>query len=1021
MPGSQSTPPLELYLFGGCEARVNGRRLPPLHSRRELWLLAFLALHQDRELARDRLAATFWPDNEPGQALFYLRKSLSDLRHALGAEASRLVSPTGRTVRLDLADAFCDVLAFENALARSAASATPAEPLQQAVALYRGPLLPDCPDDWAAAERQRQEHAYLTALERLARVTLEGGEPAPAARWLRLLLAADPYRESAACALMQALADSGDRAALAQVYRDLRLRLHRDLNTAPAPETEALYRRLSRQEAGPLAPPPAARSPARPRRHLPVPLSDLIGREEEIDAVVGRLGRGRLVTLVGAGGVGKTRLAIAAADALLPRFAAGVWFVDLAPVTDPALVGPATARTLGVKEEGASAGPGALVETLAAFLEPRSLLLVLDNCEHLLDACASLAFALLSACPDLRVLATSRQALGVTGEQLYRVPSLAVPVPAEDLDDPAGMEKDPAALLEYAAVRLFVERTCQANPAFRLTRQNAAAIAEICRHLDGIPLALEMAAARMRSLSAPEIQARLADRFRLLTAANRAALPRQQTLRATIEWSYDLLSEAERALLRRLSVFAGGWTLEAAEAVCGDEGSRFPEPGDVLDLLTCLVDRSLVIVEEAGAAAVIPGPPPSVPHPTRYRMLETVREYGWERLAESGETQAARRRHRDYFLRLAEAARESSDGGDEPGGMARLEQEHDNLRAALDFCAADAESIETGLRLAVVLHPFWTAGGLSEPHRRCAALLAHPGAQAPTRGRADLLLVGAHLASNQSDDEEAALLLNEALAIYRAIHDPEGIASALHVLADTCHDRATRQTYLEESLAMSQEIGDRRGIAAALNRLGVLAYDRGDYARSRQLLGESLAIYRELESKSEIAHVLHNMSCHAYLQGDFPEAKTLEEEALQLHRETGNRLWQLIILQHLGWVSLCLGDVDAARSQIQASLRLQKQVGRKLELVMALDCLGDLAHLEQQWERAACLWGAAEALRQAHDLWPTPGRPGRLEERVAEARQNLGAGAFARAWDRGQAMSMEQALDYALHHRAPGR
>ncbi|MES2465306.1 MAG: BTAD domain-containing putative transcriptional regulator, partial [Armatimonadota bacterium] len=380
---------LELCLFGTFDVRVRGSGLPPLRYRKELWLLALLALRQGREVPRDWLAATFWPDNDESKGLFYLRKALSNLRNALGEEAARLQSPTPRTVRLDLSNAFSDVLVFDAAVARVAKEPVQEEPLLEAVRLYRGPLLQDCPEEWALPERQNREQSYLSALEHLAALALSRADSAAAVRWLRLVVATDPYRESAACTLMQTLADKGDRAAVGQVYQDLRQRLRADLNTAPAPETEALYKQLSQREAQTPSQPavPAAARP--PLRHLPVPLTDLIGRKNEIAEVSGWLERRRLVTLVGAGGVGKTRLSIAAADAALPRFVDGVWLVDLAPLTEAAFVPDAVGKALGIQgqPEAGQSPEARLIEALGT----RRVLLVLDNCEHLLDVCAALS------------------------------------------------------------------------------------------------------------------------------------------------------------------------------------------------------------------------------------------------------------------------------------------------------------------------------------------------------------------------------------------------------------------------------------------------------------------------------------------------------------------------------------------------------------------------------------------------------------------------------------------------------
>ncbi|MES2463123.1 MAG: BTAD domain-containing putative transcriptional regulator, partial [Armatimonadota bacterium] len=734
---------LEIRLLGTFDVRVNGKPLPLLRSRKEQWLLALLTLRHDQDVSRDWLAATFWPDNDNSQARFYLRKALSNLRKALGPEAYRLKSSTTLTVRLDLSGAFADVAVFDAALTHPLQTDAQEAAVVAALALYRGPLLQDCGEegDWLTVEREARVQAYLSALEAVAGRALARGEAAAATRWLRLAMALEPYRESAALSLMQALADSGDRAAVRQVYQELCARLREQLSATPAPETDALYKRLSEAPSSPEPSPKAMPALAAPsRRHLPVPLTDLLGRESAVAEVGVGLDRSRLVTLLGPGGVGKTRLAIAAADAVLLRFPDGVWFVGLAALTDPAYVAETTAKTLSAPQQVGQS----VEEGLIAFLAGRSLLLVLDNCEHLLHSCAVLVDRLLSACPGLRVLSTSRQALGITGEQVYQVPSLALPPLAAlsaALDENSARasslsslstEKNPAFLQEYAGIELFVQRAAQANPTFRLDRRNAATVCQICFQLDGIPLAIELAAVRLRSLSVGDIASRLSDRFRLLTGGSRSALPRQQTLRSLIDWSYDLLNEAEKALFCRLSVFAGGWTLGAAEAVCA---GGVVEDGEVLDLLTSLCDKSLAVPEPAGMS-------------TRYQFLETVRQYSRDRLFESGDIEAVRGRHRNYFVALAEEAEPHLTGPEQVSWLNRLEAEHDNLRAVLDACAApevnsetkaaDGEeaSAELGLRLAGALAWFWyTRGYLSEGRERGTRALEAAPERVPGQGQ----------------------------------------------------------------------------------------------------------------------------------------------------------------------------------------------------------------------------------------------------------------------------------------------
>ena len=1007
-----TTGEMEIRLFEVCEVRVGGRPLPPLRYRKDLWLLALLALRAGRDTPRDWLAVTLWPDADESQALYNLRRSLSHLRRALGAEAARLLSPTPRTVRLDLTGAFADVVAFDQAIETEATE----DELECAVALYRGPLLADCPDEWVIPERNAREQAYFGALERLAHRLAAQGEPA-AARPLRLLIGADPYRESAYCALMQALSQSGDRAALGQVYQSLRVLLRRDLNADPAPETQALYRRLSAQDAQSVILPDAAPTRRAAGRHLPVPLTDLIGRQEEIEEIAGWLHQVRLVTLLGPGGVGKTRLAIAAAEAALPQFPEGVWFVDFAPLTDAGGMADAVVRTLGMTEAPGRTPEARLTEALA----DRALLLVLDNCEHVLEACAPLVQTLLTSSAGLRVLATSRQPLGLIGEQAYRVPSLAMPPEVTG----AG-EKDPSALLNYAAVRLFVERARQAGLSFRLTPHTASAAADICRRLDGIPLALEMAAARTRSLSVEEINTRLGDRFRLLTGGNKTALPRQRTLRALIDWSYDLLTEPEKALLACLSIFAGGWTLEAAESVGAGNGV---EGWEVLDLLTALTDKSLVSAETEGDH-------------TRYRLLETIRQYAAERLAAEGDEQGVRARHRDWFLALAEAGEDGSCGLEARHWLDRLEADHDNLRAALDECLEDsgreARRAEAGLRLTKAMTWFWAVRGyMTEGRTRMERALACPVAEGSTLCRARLLGEAATLAFNQADLSAAQTLAAQALALSEALGDREGEAQAHLVFGWLAHlrgDQAGAQTHGEQSLTLFRALGDQAQAGWSLHHLGLIARQRGDLTGAQELLEEALALGRALGYTLLIANALNNLAWVRQEQDDLAGARARSAEALVLMRDLGERSHvQTLTLLHLGGIALqeagtahaqgrpweAPGHLAEARDYLAEGMRLAHAGGHRESGLSFLEFWSFLLPLLGRPARAAHVLGAAQALRVALGVPVFPGSGAgaaiyldHVSGRALKAA--LGEAAFASAHAEGGRLSWEQAVDYAL-------
>src|SRR5579871_184846 len=533
--------------------------------------------------------------------------------------------------------------------------------------------------------------------------------------------------------------------------------------------------------------------------NLPRQLSSFIGREKQIEEVKQLLLASPLVTLTGTGGSGKTRLALQVAAESLVEYSDGVWLVELAAVADPSLVVQTAAASLGLRE---APGPP-LLQTLLDYLNSRTLLLVLDNCEHLLQACAVLAHSILRSCPQLRLLVTSREALKVAGEQVYRVPSLSAPDP----DQIPTEEKEIAFIVsEYEAPRLFVERARLLKTDFTLTRQNASVVASVCHRLDGIPLAIELAAARVNVLSVEDINVRFKHRFRLLKGGSRTVLPRQQTLQATLDWSYELLSKQEQLLLARLSVFAGGWSLEAAEAVCSEEGIEAP---DILDLLISLVEKSLSLAGEREGKS-------------RYRMLETIQDYGLQRLQESGQEKLWRTRHLQFFLMLAEEAEPKLTGAEQGEWLQRLQEEHDNLRAGLQWCQQDKQSQEAGLRLAVSLRWFWQVRGfVSEGRTHLNTILSQENASQPTPTRVKALHSAGNLAVMQGD-----------YAAARALY--------------------------ELSLSMSKELGDKLCIAASLGNLGNVTFAQSDYAAAHALFEESLTIQRELEDKPGIAASLGN-------------------------------------------------------------------------------------------------------------------------------------------------------------------
>ena len=683
-------------------------------------------------------------------------------------------------------------------------------------------------------------------------------------------------------------------------------------------------------------------APAHSSHNLPVQITSFIGREREIAEIQQALPRTRLLTLTGAGGCGKSRLALQVGASLVDSYADGVWLVELAALSASSLVPKAVASALSIPER-----PGVSVsETLRRYFQTKSLLLVLDNCEHLLSAVADLAQTLLQICPNLRILATSREPLGVSGEATWRVPSLSLP----DLTQLPDLER----LMQSEAIRLFVERAAFSQAGFQITRSNAPVLAHVSHRLDGIPLAIELAAARVKALSVDVIAARLDDQFRLLTGGSRTSLPRHQTLRATLDWSYTLLLEQECILLRRLSVFAGGFTLEAAEKVCS--GEELAE-GDILNLLTHLVDKSLVVFDERDG---------------RYRLLEMMRQYGRDRLVESERLETIQERHLGFFLVLAEKAEPKLEGAEQEVWVNRLEAEHDNLRAALEWSIKN--TAESGLRLAGALGRFWLLRGhFTEGYR----------------------------------------WLMEALKINGAAAQRTKALNGAGLLALRKGDYATARSLYQESLSVYRELGDQRGLADAIHSLGFLASHEGDFPSARSFFTECLSIYREIGARQGIAETLGTLGHVAWHQGDYASARPLLEESLTRSRELGQGRLIIFALWSLGLVAFDQGNNANARSFYREGLAIAEALGDPY-FAYLLEACADLAAAEGQTRRAARLLAAATAFRKALDFPLPPAHHSDYNRPLAVIRAALNEEAFNAAWAEGQTMTLEQAIESAL-------
>ncbi len=975
MKAAGPTARIHLYLLGSFRLEHNARRIH-LPRRKVESLLAYLALNP-QDHPREKLAAIFWGDSSDAKARHSLRTAVATIRQHLHYE-SLVADRDSVQLNPDFA-LWVDAREF----ARLSDSKSPVNNLLPAVDLYCGDLLADFYDDWILSEREHYRNLYLGALLRLTQELRSQSEYERAIELAQKALASDAVNERACQHLMFCYMMVGKKdAALKEFERCARV-LVDELGAEPTQETIALYHWI-RQSA-------ESKSLGPRITNLPIPLSSFIGRKREMVEVKRLLSTTRLLTLTGAGGSGKTRLAIQVAIDLIDSFKDGVWWVELASTSNQALVPHAISKALGVHE----AQGELLSETLANFLNGKTLLLVLDNCEHLIAACAQITSSLLRESANLKILTTSRESLGIIGEVIWRVPTLALP-------DPQHLSMIEL-LMEYEGIRLFVDRATAAKPDFALTPQNAPSVTQICQRLDGIPLAIELAAARTRVLSVENIAERFNNRFNLLTTGSRTALPRQQTLRATIDWSYDLLPEDARFLFRRLSVFGGGFSLNAVEKVCCDSPLT---PSGGFDLLARLVDRSLVIVEQRQDAE-------------RYRMLETIREYAHEKLHHLGEANLLQGRHLDFFLKLAETIEPELYSAEQFEGLNRLENNVDNMRAALTWALANGRE-ESGLRLAGALFWLWNRRSYwSEGRHLLERTLASTSSLTSIPAHAKALFASGALAWLQGDHHTGVIRLAESVLLWREFNSAggEGIAYALAYLGLAYNTEDQLDSALaagEESVALFRKLNDKWGLALSLDFLGIVIRDHGDYKTASSLFDESLIIFRELGDKWGISFPLNAYSQLALLRGDYATARTFVEEALALRREMGDRGMIAVSLGNLGQVVLALGDHAQAYRLFQEKLALDYHMGSKRGTYASLVGLARACAATGQHQKAARLFGAVQAIGEklGDDIDPREHHDQMQDVAIVQAA--LGNEQFTAVWAEGRAMKFEQAVEFAL-------
>jgi predicted ATPase/DNA-binding SARP family transcriptional activator len=945
---------MEVMLLGPLEVR-DGDRVLSVRGSRPRALLALLALNAGRVMAAERLIELLWGDEVPPSAANALQVHVSNLRKVLEPQGQpyRVLVSDESGYALKIEPDQIDFACFERlvdlghkALTRGEVALC-AQLLGEAANLWRGSALADLADQpWSIGEARRLEELRLAATEDRIEAELALGRHSELIAELESMIASYPFRERLRGQLMLALYRSGRQAEASDVYQKTREVLVEELGMEPGLELQQLLKAILNQEASLGV--PAPERPAPRLDNLPVALTSFVGRDAASKQIRKLLSVNRLVTLTGPGGVGKTRLAVEVARGLLDKYERGVWLTSFAPLSDAALVPEAVAQVLAIR---AQAGQSP-TERLIASISDRQYLIVLDNCEHLVDACARMAEALLTSCPRMTILATSREALGVAGEVAWSVPSMQVP------EAPAR-----ASARGCEAIELFQQRAATAVGSFQLDGRGLQLATQLCRRLDGIPLAIELAAAKLKMLSLEELLARLDDRFRVLTDGNRTAMPRQQTLRATIDWSYDLLPPTDRALFPMLSVFAGSFSLQAAEVVCS-VGAMVV--GDVLGGLSNLARKSLVQVEKNDFEI-------------RYRLMDTIRQYGQEKLNETGQLAVLSNRHREFYLDLAERAAPQLRGSNGNVWMTRLMNEHDDIRAALrwSLTAGDGEKLA---RLALALGWFWYLRCFFQEGRRWfeAALRGLKSASPATRTQ---LLIGAGL-----------------LAWAQGDHGPDRVM-------------------FEEALSFAEKTGDDALIGHALLRIAVADHGAGDFESEQKHAKESIRKLRKDGPPFLLAEALNNLGwLRGVILNDAAPAALLLEESLSIARQCGD-LWILnAVFDSMGNLERVQGRLDTAQAFQEQSVRTCTALGDAWSLPYNLEGFVKLASARNQSERALRIAGAAARLREDVGSIQLPGEKAQIEALIKEARAELPAAAADAAWRDGWQTTEADAVNYALSH-----
>jgi predicted ATPase/DNA-binding SARP family transcriptional activator len=992
---------LRIELLGRLSAERDNQAVTHFRTHKTGLLLAYLAFYPKRIHAREELVGLLWSDTDAEAGRTSLRTALSSLRRQLEpleTHAGAFLVADRANVQINPDSVTTDVAEFEAALKSAGQAADPSEKisyLEQAVELYGGEFLPGFYENWVIAERERLAQCFLDALTRLAIVLEETGEIRRAIEYARGAVNADALREEVHCKLMRLYVKGGQISAAKRQYQELERILREELNVAPSPETRSLAERLqiiertdargNRETSSPAKTSVNSSMPSiRLAARLPIFLTTFVDRKAELEQIKRILSAGqtRILTLTGMGGSGKTRLAVEAARNLLDKFDNSIYFVSFADLRDARLVSDTLLKALNLSRL-AKSDP---LAQAAAKLSEKPSLLILDNFEHLLAEGSLVVREFLERAPSLVCLITSRQPLDISGERELPVLPLPIPVATET----------PENLLEFASVRLFVDRAQAVRPDFQVTEANTEAMAQLCRQLEGIPLAIELAAAQAKVLTPSQMLGQLERRFDFLVSRRRDAVERHRTLRAAIDWSYQQLSPELQRFFAGLSVFRGGWEAVAAETFC--------EKPCAPDFLAKLQESSLVTVEERAGAM-------------RFRMLETVREYAAGQL-DAAERASFSRRHADFFLQLAEALEPELVKTEQSDWLKQLEIEHDNIRAALGWYKIDKNCTENGLRLAGSLLRYWTGNGHpNEGREYLEYFLAREDEDVSKSVRAKAFHAAGLLSVEQGDYAAATVHFTESLALRRELGDKSGVATLLTHFGMTVlrqGDYPAARNLIEESLNVFRQIGDKPGIAVALGGLGRAAQETGDYAAARAFYEESLAIKQESGDKIGIATSLANLGETARYQGDYLQATMLFEESLTLCRNQDDKRLLPGLLHSLGEIAREQDDDERATAFYVESLRICREKGEKRNLTYCFEGLAAVVATRKQPARAARLFGAAAKLRETMNFPLPPVLQSDYESTIADVRSALDDETFAAEWRAGRTIPLEQMISYSL-------